>query len=88
LDLQKKFKGQDYLKNDKGKYILDDVGNLLFFEEESNNLILYVKRLYEDFYLAYLDPVDKGNSFSPDKTKYVEIRMAKDDSSKSCCGIC
>ena len=68
LKLQKKLKDpENYLKNDEEKYILDNKGKPLFFEEESNNLILYVKRLNKFFYLACLNPVDARSSFPTDK---------------------
>ena len=102
LELEKKLKDPaNYLKNGEEKYILDAMQNPLFFEEEeeNNNLILYVKRLEDNLYLAVLDlkklenTINKDNSIKVRMVKKEEIPMGKkkvenDDSSKCCCGIC
>ena len=55
LELNKKLKDpQNYLKNNKGKYILDDSQKPLLFEEEENYLILYVRRTKNNLWLANL----------------------------------
>ena len=89
----------NFLKNEKNQYILDNLQKpLLFFEEEEKDLILYVKRIKNKLYLAWvLSPVTTIN-FTKDNS--IKVRMAKkeeilkvkeeekDKSSKCCCGIC
>ena len=76
LELKENLKDpNNYLKNNEGKYILDTMQNPLFFEEENNKLILYVKRLDKDFDLACLDAGEWV--FSPNKTNYVEVSIVK-----------
>ena len=79
LELNKKLKDpQNYLKNNKGKYILDDSQKPLLFEEEEeeeNNLILYVKRLGYNLYLAWLLSHETTIKFNNDNS--IEVHMAK-----------
>ena len=99
LELKENLKGpENYLKNDEKKYILDESQKPLFFEEEDNDLILYVRFLDDKLCLAGLDLKILENTINKDNS--IEVRMVKkeenpmieedeeDDSSECCCGIC
>ena len=102
LKLKEKLNSQEkFLKNDKGKYILDNSEHPLFFEEKKDEFILYVKRLDDDLWLAGLDLKIPENPINFNKDNSIKVRMAikkenlnvkeedeEDDSSKCCCGIC
>ena len=102
LELKEKLDNpENFLKNDKEKYILDYDQNPLFFEEVEKDLILYVTRSEDNLCLARLDLVELITTINFDKYNSIEVRMVKkeeipmgkkkvenDDSSKCCCGIC
>ena len=92
---------KSFLKNNKGKYILDKFQNPLFFEKVNNNLILYVKCLNYNLCLAGLDLRNSENPINFIKDNSIKVCMAikkgnlnvkeedeEDDSSKCCCCIC
>ena len=102
LELKEKLNGpKSFLKNNKRKYILDNLQNPLFFEKVNNNLILYVKCLNYNLCLAGLDLRNTENPINFNKDNSIKVRMdikkenlnvkeedEEDDSSKCCCGIC
>ena len=65
----------DYILVDAGKYILDDSQKPLLFEEEENYLILYVRRLKNNLWLANLLSFVTDINFN--KNNSIEVRMAK-----------
>ena len=76
LELKEKInKPENFLKNDEGKYILDDSQKPLLFEEEENYLILYVRRLKNNLCLAWLLSLVTPIKFN--KNNSIEVRMAK-----------
>ena len=76
LDLNEKLKdSQNYLKNDKKKYILDDSQKPLIFEKVNNDLILYVKRSENKLWLAWLISPETTIDFNKDNS--IEVRMVK-----------
>ena len=100
LELKKNLNDpENYLKNEINQYILDESQKPLFFEEEDNDLILYVRFLDDKLCLAGLDLKILENTINKDNS--IEVRMVKkeenpmveeegedDDSTKCCCGIC
>jgi len=100
LELKEKInKPENFLKNDEGKYILDNSQKPLFFEKKEEDLILYVTRIKDNLCLAWLLSLETTINFNKDNS--IEVRMVKkeeipmgkkkvedDDSSKCCCGIC
>ena len=98
LALKEKINNKEQFLKDKGKYILDESQNPLFFEEEeeeNNNLILYVKRSKDNLCLAGLNLGETIINIDFNKDNFIEVHMVKkkdilvkDDSSKCCCGIC
>ena len=76
LELKKNLNGQDkILKNDEGKYILDNTQKPFFFEKEDNNLILYVRRSENNLWLA--NWLLFGTNINFNKDNSIEVRMAK-----------
>ena len=80
LELKEKLNDQqNYLKNDEKKYILDESQNPLFFEEVENDLILYVRCLDDNLYLAGLDLEESEKTTNFNKDNSIEVRMAKEE---------
>ena len=76
LELKEKLDNpENFLKNDKKKYILDYDQNPLFFEEENNVLILYVRLLKDDLCLARL--LSHVTTINFDKDNSIAVRMSK-----------
>ena len=65
----------NFLKNDEGKYILDNTQKPFFFEKEDNNLILYVRRSENNLWLANLLLFVADIKFNENNS--IEVRMAK-----------
>ena len=68
-------KPDNFLKNDEGKYILDNTQRPFFFEKEDNNLILYVRRSENNLWLANLLLFVADIKFNENNS--IEVRMAK-----------
>ena len=76
LELKEKInKPENFLKNDEGKYILDNSQKPLFFEKKEEDLILYVTRIKDNLCLAWLLSLETTIDFNKDNS--IEVRMAK-----------
>ena len=76
LELKEKInKPENFLKNDEGKYILDNSQKPLFFEKKEEDLILYVTRIKDNLCLAWLLSLETTINFN--KNNSIEVRMAK-----------
>ena len=76
LELKEKInKPENFLKNDEGKYILDDTRRPLLFEKEDNDFILYVRRSENNLWLANFISFATNINFNKDNS--IEVRMAK-----------
>ena len=78
LELKEKLNQQEnWLKNGEEKYIIDESQNPLFFEEVENDLILYVRCLDDNLYLAGLDLEESEKTINFNKNNSIEVHMAK-----------
>ena len=68
---------ENWLKNGEEKYIIDESQNPLFFEEVENDLILYVRCLDDNLYLAGLDLEESEKTINFNKNNSIEVHMAK-----------
>ena len=76
LELKEKInKPENFLKNDEGKYIIDNSQKPLFFEKKEEDLILYVTRIKDNLCLAWLLSLETTINFNKDNS--IEVRMAK-----------
>ena len=72
LELKEKInKPENFLKNDEGKYILDNSQKPLFFEKKEEDLILYVTRIKDNLCLAWLLSLETTINFN--KNNSIEV---------------